>query len=81
MNHLKNKINNNLLRLIGQYNMISKETVLTNKVKTIIDIYCLNIYKNIKEMTNHSNRTRINFPDIFNNADILALKKIMELID
>jgi len=81
MNHLKNKINNNLLRLIGQYNMISKETVLNNKVKILTDIYCLNIYKNIKEMTNHSNRTRINFPDIFNNADILALKKIMELID
>jgi hypothetical protein len=67
MNLLKNQLNNNLLKLIGKYNMISKENVINNKIKLFVDLddfiydrYCLksNNEFNIRSICKNLNKQR-----------------------
>jgi hypothetical protein len=71
-----NCLNNNLLRFIGKYNMISKESVLLNKVKVINDIYCSSgfTFNIIKHRIIFLNRSRENFPDLFKKSDDKLIK-------
>jgi hypothetical protein len=83
MNHLKYKVNNNLLRLIGQYNMISKESVLTNKVKILVDIndiYLNSLNVSIKKLCKDTNYGRILFPQLFIRLENVTMEMIKRQI-
>jgi hypothetical protein len=84
MNHLKNKVNNNLLRLIGQYNMISKENIINNKIRVLVHIgsfiHIMNsVYgTSIKNIMETINNVENNHKDLFDrcvNNKIKIIKK------
>jgi hypothetical protein len=82
MNYLFS-LNNNLIRLIGQYNMISKESVLNNKVIILIDINFIsyvNTQYTIKERNQYMNFSRKVYKSIFKISEKFLKNKINKII-